>query len=125
MIDDAYALKLAREAYDGSTNYFDTNIRNGLEKDLRQFQGKHSSDSKYVSDAYKSRSRLFRPKTRGALRKNEAIAAEAFFSTLDNVSITTDNEKDKRKLAPADETQPPVEWRLQTTLARMQLGCGA
>ena len=124
MIDDAYALKLAREAYDGSTNYFDTNIRNGLEKDLRQFQGKHSSDSKYVSDAYKSRSRLFRPKTRGALRKNEAIAAEAFFSTLDNVSITTDNEKDKRKLATADVMQSLVEYRLQKTIPWFQLVCG-
>lgn len=124
MIDDAYALKLAREAYDGSTTYFDTNIRNGLEKDLRQFQGKHSSDSKYMSDAYRSRSRLFRPKTRGALRKNEAIAAEAFFSTLDNVSITTDNEKDKRKLATADVMQSLVEYRLQKTIPWFQLVCG-
>lgn len=118
-------LKLARDAYESSTTYFDSNIRGGLEKDLRQFQGRHSSDSKYLSDAYKSRSRLFRPKTRSSVRKNEAIAAEAFFSTTDIVSITAENERDKRQVACSTVMQCLMEYRLQKTIPWFMILCGA
>ena len=125
MIDAATALKLAREAYNGSTNYFDANIRNNIERDIRQFQGRHAPDSKYLGDAYRSRSRLFRPKTRAAVRKNEAIAAEAFFSTLDAVSVAANDEKDPMQQASADVMKALLEYRLQKTIPWFQLVCGA
>src|SRR6266481_9136305 len=79
-------LQLARHAYDASTTYFDANIRNQVIRDIRQFRSMHAPDSKYLQDAYKGRSRLFRPKTRAVIRKNEATCAEAFFSTRDVVA---------------------------------------
>jgi hypothetical protein len=55
-------LKLAQDAYTRSTTYFDNNYRKSWEDNLRMFQSKHPRDSKYMSDSYKFRSRIFRPK---------------------------------------------------------------
>src|SRR5574343_1626034 len=96
------ALQLAREAYSGSTDYFDSNIRNRIEKDIRRFQSRFPPGSKYESDAYKHRSRVFRPKTRSMIRKNEAVAAEAFFSTLDMVSVQPNDESNDVQQASAE-----------------------
>lgn len=81
-------LKLAREAYSASTTYFDKSVRPDVLKDLRQFQGMHQERSKYLSEAWRGKSSVFRPKTRAMIRKGEAQAANSFFSTLDVVSIT-------------------------------------
>lgn len=94
-------LGLARDAYSTSTSFFDSSIRSQMEAAIRQFQGVHPTGSKYHSDAYRSRSRLFRPKTRATVRKNEAVAAEAFFSTQDVVSVEAEEDSDKRKQANA------------------------
>jgi hypothetical protein len=105
-------LKLAVDAYSTSTSYFDANIRGQVEKDLRQFQSQFTADSKYLSDAYKGRSRLYRPKTRSTIRKNEAIAAEAFFSTQDVVSISAANDDDPQQQASAEIMQALLQYRL-------------
>lgn len=109
-------LQLARDAYSTSTNYFDANIRGQVEKDLRQFQSQHASDSKYLSDGYKGRSRLFRPKTRAMIRKNEAIAAEAFFSTQDVVSISAGDDDDPMQQASAEIMQALLQYRLTKSI---------
>ncbi len=118
-------LQLARDAYSSSTSYFDANIRAQIERDLRQFQSQHPNDSKYLSDAYKGRSRLFRPKTRAMIRKNEAIAAEAFFSTNDVVSITPTNDNDPRQLASAEIMQALLQYRLTKSIPWFLTVCGA
>src|SRR5574340_816997 len=80
-------LGLARDAYSASTSYFDANVRKDIKDALRQFNGQHAHGSKYLSDAYKGRSRLFRPKTRSAVTKLEAVTAEALFSAYDVVNV--------------------------------------
>lgn len=110
------ALALAREAYSASTDYFDNSIRSDVEKDIRRFQSRFPSDSKYQSDAYRARSRIFRPKTRATIRKNEAVAAEAFFSTLDMVSITPQDETDQAQAASADVMGALMQHRLTKSL---------
>lgn len=125
MIDDTLALKLAKEAFSGSTTYFDANIRPMIERDIRQFQSRHAADSKYLSDAYRSRSRLFRPKTRSTVRKHEAVAAEAFFSTLDAVAITAGDEQNPNELASADVMKALMEHRLQKTIPWFMLAMAA
>ena len=52
-------IKLARDADNRSTTYFENNYRKRWEDDLRMFQSKHPRDSKYNADAYKYRSRIF------------------------------------------------------------------
>jgi hypothetical protein len=117
MVDTATDwLQLARDAHSASTSYFDANIRSQVERDLRQFQSQHAGDSKYLSDAYKGRSRLFRPKTRTMIRKNEAIAAEAFFSTQDVVSVSAANDNDPRQQASAEIMQALLQHRLTKSI---------
>ena len=116
MINDETALRMASEAYDGSTTYFDANIRLRIEQDIRRFQSKFPSGSKYMSDGYKARSRIFRPKTRATIRKGEAVAAEAFFSTLDMVSITPTDESDKLKAASAELMSSILQHRLTKSI---------
>ena len=105
-------LELARSAYSGSTTYFDTAIRSQVLANLRQFQGQHPQGSKYLSDAYRARSKFFRPKTRASVRKNEAIAAEAYFSTEDVLNITAGDEDDQGQVASAAVLKALLQHRL-------------
>jgi len=125
MIDDATALRLARDAYTGSTTYFDANVRNDLERNIRQFQSKHGPDSKYMSESYRARSRFFRPKTRSMVRSAEATAAEAFFSTSDVVSIVPEQSKDELQQASAEIMQELLQYRLQKSIPWFQTCIGA
>lgn len=108
--------KLAREAYTSSTNYFDASIRRQIEGDLRQFQGLHPAGSKYLADSNKARSKLFRPKTRTTIRKNEAVAAEAFFSTTDAVAVTAEDDNDPIQQASAAVTKELLQHRLTKSI---------
>lgn len=125
MMDDKTALQLARDAERGSTMFFDANIRPQLERDLRQFQSKHAPDSKYMSDAYKSRSRFYRPKTRAMVRTGEATAAEAFFSTADVVSIAPETETDEMQQVSAEIMLELVNYRMKKTVPWFQTVIGA
>jgi len=66
-------LSLARNAYDSSTEWVDTNLRYQWEKNLSNFNSVHPPGSKYLTSAYDKRSRLFRPKTRTVVRKLERL----------------------------------------------------
>lgn len=125
MMDDTTALQLARDAESGSTTYFDANIRPNLERDIRQFQSRHAPDSKYMSDAYKSRSRFYRPKTRAMVRNAEATSAEAFFSTADVVAIVPEDERDDMQMASAEVMLALMNYRLKKTIPWFQTVVGA
>lgn len=115
-LDTVLALTMAREAFASSSTYFDSGIRSNIEAGIRQFQGVHPTGSKYHSDTYKSRSRFFRPKTRTTIRKNEAAAAEAFFSTNDTVNITAEDDGDPEKQLNAEIMQALVDYRLKKSI---------
>lgn len=119
------ALRLARDAFSTSTNWFDASVRNQIEADMRQFQGLHPAGSKYSSDSYKGRSKLFRPKTRSAIRKNEAIAAEGFFSTNDVVNIKPDDDADEVSKLAADILNPILQKRLTRDIPWFLICTGA
>lgn len=125
MAPDPKWLRLAAEAYTASTSYFDSSIRKGLVDDLRQFQGVHPQGSKYLSEAYRSRSKFFRPKTRASVRKNESIAAEAYFSTQDVVSIAAHDEDEPIQRASAEINKELLQYRLTKTLPWFLLCIGA
>lgn len=109
-------LQMALEAFTSSTTYFDSSLRAKFENNIRQFQGVHPRNSKYHSDLYKSRSRLFRPKTRTTIRKNEAVAAEAFFATNDVVTITPDDDSDPKQKASAGLMESLLNYRLKKSI---------
>lgn len=105
-------LRIAREAYDASTSYADANWRKAWERNIALFQSRHPAGSKYLSEAYKQRSRLFRPKTRAAVRKNEAAAAAAFFSNVDVVSVEPENNADPEQVVGAEVLNELLNYRL-------------
>ena len=92
-------LQLARDAFSISQSWFDSSVRTQITNDIRQANSIHPSGSKYHNPEYRLRSRLFRPKTRTTIRKNEASAAEAFFGTRDLVEVTAEDDSDEMNVA--------------------------
>lgn len=94
-------LKLIGEAETISREYQDQVLTAALNRTYRAWRNQYSSDSKYLTPAYRGRSRVFVPKTRSAVRKNQAGAAAALFSTDDAVSVTAEYEDDPIQRAVA------------------------
>jgi hypothetical protein len=118
-------LKVASEAYLNSTSYVDNNYRKQWEDNLRMFQSRHPNGSKYLSETYKHRSRLFRPKTRSVVRKNEAVAASAFFSNMDVISTTPQDDSNEMQSASAAVMKEILQYRLTKTIPWFQTLIGA
>ncbi len=125
MMTSGRALQLAKDAFSGSTSYFDANIRPRAERDLRAFQSLHPTGSKYLSETYRSKSKIFRPKTRATIRRNEAIASEAFFSTLDVVDVSAEDETIQEQQASAEVMKALLEYRLKKSIPWFQTVIGA
>ena len=113
-------LQMAKDAWIHSTDYIDTNYRRQWENNLRHFQSKHASDSKYLRESYKYRSRTFRPKTRAAERNTEASASAAFFSNNDVVNIQAVHPENKMQQASAEINQALLQYRLKNTIPWFQ-----
>jgi hypothetical protein len=109
-------LNLARKAYDGSTEWVDTNLRYQWEKNLSNFNSRHPPGSKYLTSAYDKRSKLFRPKTRTTVRKLESAMATAFFTNEDMMSISPANPNDPMQMAGAAVAQSIMQYRLTNTI---------
>lgn len=98
--DDEWLL-LARDTFSASTNYYDANLRKPWERASANVRGEHPSGSKYHTEEYKRRSRIFRPKTRAAMLKAEADVDAAFFSTEDVVSIQAEDPANRVQVVSA------------------------
>lgn len=109
-------LGLAKEAYDSSTEYMDTNLRDQWEKNIANFHSKHPPGSKYNTPAYDKRSALFRPKTRSSIRHLEAAMTTAFFSNEDVVDIHPSNPNDPMSIGAATVAESMMQYRLTNTI---------
>lgn len=117
-------LKLAQDAYEASSSYIDQNWRTDWEYALRSFRNEHASGSKYLSEEYKSRSRLYVPKTRSIIRKNEAAAAVALFSNMDVVNVEAGDPDNPLSVASAQCLKYVLEYRLTKTIPSFQVVLG-
>lgn len=117
-------LKLARDAYAGAVSYVDSNYRKQWEDSINAFNSTHPADSKYNADAYAKRSRLYRPKTRAVIRKNEAALAAAMFSNLDRTSVTAEDQSNPRARLSAAVTKELLQYRLTKSIPWFQIVCG-
>lgn len=113
---DGEWLRRGQLAYASSASYVDTNYRKSWENSINAFNSKHSSDSKYSQPAYEKRSRLYRPKTRAIIRKNEAAAAAAFFSNMDVTSVTAVDQSNKMEVASAEIMKELLQYRLTKSI---------
>ena len=116
--------KLAQEAYEASTTYIDANWRKDWDYSLRAFRNEHAAGSKYLSDDYKARSRLFPPHTRTIIRKNEAAAMQAAFSNKAMVNCEPVNPDDVMSVASAAALQEVMNYRLSKTIPTYQVYLG-
>jgi len=117
-------LRRADDAYESSTSFIDNNYRKQWEDSIRAFHSQHASDSKYNAPAYEKRSRLYRPKTRTIIRKNEAAAAAAFFSNMDTVSISAEDQTNKAQLISSDIMKHLLQYRLTKSIPWFQVVLG-
>ncbi|MBF0214003.1 MAG: hypothetical protein HQM00_10655 [Magnetococcales bacterium] len=123
--DDEW-LALAAAAVEASKDWMSTHLHSRWERSIANFQSKHPPGSKYHSEAYKKgRSRLFRPKSRSVVRKNEATAAQAFFATADNVSIEAEKKSDPQQRVSAEFIQAIVNYRLDRSIRWFLIVVGA
>jgi hypothetical protein len=113
---DEYWIKRCRSAYEASQTWFDVAIRRGMEDNMRLFNSRHPRGSRYHDDAYRKRSRLFRPKTRSAIRKTEAAGVAAFFATQDALTATPPNPRDPIQRVGADSQAELLNYRLQNDI---------
>lgn len=121
-------LAIARDAYETSDDFFGSSLRKQIEKNIDLFNSRHPSGSKYHLDSYKFRSKIFRPKTRSSIRRHEAAAATAYFSSQDIVSCQADDENDEvaafgalvgENLINQRMNEPKMKW-FQTCLGAYQ-----
>ena len=111
----------ASSAYQASTSYMDNNYRKTWEDSIRAFHSQFPSDSKYNAPAYEKRSRLYRPKTRTIIRKNEAASAAAFFSNMDTVSVGAEDQSNKAQLMNAEIMKGLLQYRLTKSIPWFQI----
>ena len=109
-------LNIAREAYDSSTEYMDSNLRDQWEKNISNFNSQHPPGSKYLTSAYDKRSTLFRPKTRSTVRKLEAAMATAFFSNEDVMDVYPSNPNDPVSIGAATVAKSMMQYRLTNSI---------
>lgn len=114
-------LRIARDSYQTSERYVDSSLRWQWERNERAFQSRHPPGSKYLSDHYKSRSKLFRPKTRTMIRTGEAQAAASFFSNEDVVTVNALDTMNPQAQASAKLNHELLQYRLTTPNKRIAI----
>jgi len=114
-----------RETLRGSTDFLTSAHRAQIDKNHANARSQHPAGSRYLSDAYKRRSRLFKPKTKAAMQRAEAACLAAFFSTQDAVEITAEDEDDAELAAGARTWREALNYRLREDVKWKQNVIGA
>lgn len=111
-------LKLVREAESQGGQFALDQIKGAWDRSYKAFHNEHFASSKYRSNAFAARSKLFRPKTRSAVRKANAAAAAALFAKKDTISCAPGNENDPRQRGSAALMQELINYRTSRTSGR-------
>jgi hypothetical protein len=112
---DDELLRLARAAETQAVSFAQINWRPAQERSYKAFRSEFVDTSKYKSDDYRHRSKLFRPKTRIGVTKNLASAAQTLFNTVDAVTVTAGDESNPMQVAAAAINKALVNYRLDRT----------
>jgi len=118
-------LKYALNAYQASTTFLDTSLIKRWERNTDLFRSKHPKGSKYHSEQYRKRSKIFRPKIRSTIRRHEAAAAVAYFSTRDATNISAENDFDPKAVVTASIHQNLLNYRLEHDIPWFNILIGA
>lgn len=105
-------LNLIRQAEEQSQLYLNQVNRRSWSQSLRAFHQEHFVGSKYTKPDWRNRSKIFRPKTRSAVRKDMAAVAASLFNNLDAIACLPGDESNPRQKASAAVLQALVNYRL-------------
>ena len=122
--DDEW-LKISSDAYRASTDYYTANLQKQIDDSIRAFDSRHPSDSKYYSDAYKYRSKTFRPKPRTMVRRHEAAVDAALFSGEELLDAKAFDEGDSLAVTGARVGKALVTYRLKHSIPWYLIALGA
>ena len=111
-------ITLSRETYYSSKTWWDSSIRKVVERNLRAFNNRHPAGSKYHTEQYRKKSKIFRPKTRTSIRKSAAGVAKAFFSSSDVVHCSPVNDADEDQVIAAEVHMALANFRLDQKQTR-------
>jgi hypothetical protein len=111
-------MKKVAEGESISVTFNMSGIRDRWIRSIKATRNEHFNGSKYNSQEFKGRSRVFKPKTRTALRKKMSNAANALFATGDVVAMTAVDEADDFQNASAALKQQVMNYRLSRNSRR-------
>lgn len=111
-LSNAIVLARAQEAHTQAKQFYDVNLAGARERTYKAFRNQHFSGSKYNSVEFKGRSKMFRPKTKSAVRKQMTNAANALFANADVVTISAQDESNPQQRASAAIKKQLINYRL-------------
>lgn len=111
-LSDAMVLSRVQEAHRQARQYYDSNLSASWERSYKAFRNEHFRGSKYNSPEFRGRSKVFRPKTRSAVRKALTNVVNALFANPDAVSINAQDESNPLQRASAAMKQELLNYRL-------------
>jgi hypothetical protein len=85
--------------------------RRAWSRSYRAFHNEHFVGSKYGHRDWSNRSKIFRPKTRSAVRKDGAAVAASLFGTVDAIACSPGDEADPGQRAAAALMQELINYR--------------
>lgn len=103
---------LMKSAYSSGISYQQQVLSTRWQASANAWNNTHNSDSKYNQMRYRGRTKLFRPKTRSALRSKSAEAAAALFSASDVVSVKGADDSDEMQRASGQINHELLNMRL-------------
>jgi hypothetical protein len=122
-----WLIEKARSLYQDSTNYLDANITYQWERNLSHFRSQHAllGSAGALGEQNRKRSRLFRPKTRANVKKQESALAVAVFSTTDYADVQPQNRTDESQKLSAAINKELLQYRLNRRMPWFQTVQGA
>ena len=118
-------LERSQEAYRDSTSFYESSLNKDWRASIAHFRGEHAPGSKYTTDKYKHRSKVFRPKTRSAMRVNDATLAAALFTNNDIINVAGADPNNEFHAAGAKLNQALLQHRLEKTIPWFMTAIGA
>lgn len=103
---------LGRRCYDTGRTFYRQGYQTQHLNNTRMFKGRHEFGSKYDSEAFRNRSKVFRPLTRMASRSWEADIATSLFLNDDYMHISPRNVSDVDAVKAAAVLKEIVNMRL-------------
>ena len=117
---DGIWLKRAAEANSAATTYMESSVLNQWDDNIDNFRSRNDA-----KEGSKNRKKMFRPKTRSALRGHEAALATALFSNNDLVAVGPSDKNNKLQAVSAKINAALLQHRLEKTIPWYQTVLGA